>query len=113
MNIYNLVKMLSTNNNSLMERNKLIEIELKKLYLKEITIQNIKNIKENKIIIKSIDSRTKFNEDNSSIVTGLYTTFFMSLAFSYMGFLVLFFAKDIIDFSKLHTNGVFYYQQKN
>ena len=109
MNIYDLVKNLSLNKNSLMERNKLIEIELKKLYLKEIPIENIKTIKENRIIIKSIDSQAKLNENNSLILTQLYTTCFMSSAFSYMGFLVLFFAKNIIDFSKLYTNGVFYF----
>lgn len=100
--------MLSTNNNSLMERNKLIEIELKKLYLKEIPIQNIKNIKENKIIIKSIDIQDKFKEKKSLFAQNLYITFIMSLAFSYMSIFLLILTKRTDPFSEIYTSGFFY-----
>lgn len=81
MNIYVLVKKVS-DNRSLIEKNKLIESELKELYIKEISIKNTINIKENDIKIKSLSAISKDKDEYLGIFSTIRMCFTLSLLFS-------------------------------
>ena len=84
MNIYALVKKVS-DNSSLMEKHKLIESELKDLYIKEISIENKINIKENDIKIKSLSAISKNRNEYLGIIEFMKFSSTLSIVFTALG----------------------------
>lgn len=96
MNIYDLLKKVS-NNSSLIEKNRLIESEMKDLYIKEISIENKENIKENDIKIKSISAISKDKNEYLGIIELMKSSYKLSIVFSFIGGFILMSIKELFN----------------